>query len=837
VNDTSKRLPLWRGNGRSPHLIRGRYVFKDLLDLNSLTELFESFSRFSGYTTGLMSYPDREILLGTGWRTLCREFHSVDTEASKCCQESNCILVKALTDGERIAVHSCGHGLVNGATPIIVDGVHAGNLFTGQLLFSSPDLKRFEEQAMRYGFDREKYLQAVREVPIVREEDFREMLWFLGEIAKRMAEQALEKIDSIEKSVRLEESARKQQKILESLPAGVVFVDADTKRVLDVNPYALKLMGGSREEIEGRACFKHFSSEKNEDLACSSEELYHVEQILAAGENEEIPILRNRSHVSIDGKDFIIESFVDISEQKSAEKEAQLQASLLNSLLDSIPDLVFFKDTAGVYLGCNPEFCAFVGRKREEIVGSTDFDLFAREVAEFFREKDQQILEGLQRRQNEEWVTYPDGRKILLDTLKTPYWGPNGELLGILGVSRDITDRKRAEEKQRRLAEEANAANEAKGAFLANMSHEIRTPMNGILGMTELLLETELSEAQLELAGTVKSSADSLLAIINDILDYSKIEAGKVELLPESFELKEIVEALERTLRFRMEQRSIEYITEISPDVPPFLHGDPLRLRQVLLNLIGNAVKFTSPGGVVTLLISSLQQTENTTLLQFSIVDSGIGISPDSQEIIFEAFSQGDPSTTRKFGGTGLGLSISQQLVELMGGELGVSSREGVGSNFHFTAKFGICKRSDVLVTDGDDGAVDEESFVKNLRVLLVEDNPINQKLAVRFLEKAGHSAVLAKNGKEAVDLFQAEELDLILMDIQMPVMSGEEALHIIRQRDGGGTIPIVALTAHAMSTDRDKYLSEGFDGYLAKPFNKNDLLSLLTEMVSSRKS
>ena len=391
-----------------------------------------------------------------------------------------------------------------------------------------------------------------------------------------------------------------------------------------------------------------------------------------------------------------------------------------------------------------------------------------------------------------------------------------------------------------RAKDAAEGANRAKGAFLANMSHEIRTPMNGIIGMTELALDTTLTRVQREYLDTVKSSSESLLTLLNDILDFSKIEAGKLQLDHVSFQLAELLDDTIRTLAFRACQKELELACHIMPNVPPHLLGDPGRLRQIVVNLVGNAIKFTDRGRVVVCVTIELQSADDV-LLSFAVSDTGVGIPKEKQQLIFQAFEQADRSTTRMYGGTGLGLAIVSKLASLMGGRIWVVSEVGRGSTFHFTARFGIAKddpsQTSSIVRDQNsspDLAADEhESSSHPLLILLAEDNVVNQRVAVGLLEKHGHSVVVASNGKEAMQSLATQRFDLVLMDVQMPEMDGLEATAAIREaeRAAGAWTPIIAMTAHTMKGDRERCLAAGMDAYLAKPVQPKALLATIESL------
>ncbi|MGB8354324.1 MAG: PAS domain S-box protein [Chthoniobacteraceae bacterium] len=533
---------------------------------------------------------------------------------------------------------------------------------------------------------------------------------------------------------------------------------------------------------------------------------------------------------------YFISQVEDVTARKRAEKELRNIQQFQETILRGISHGVHGIDCLGDIVFENPAASKMLGWDEADLVGTPAHPTMHhhRPDGSAYPVKDCPIHatlhDGQYRHVNDEVFWRKDGTSFPVEYSVAPIRSETGEITGAVVVFVDITERKRAEDELRAAKEAAEAATRTKSEFLANMSHEIRTPMNGVVGMTGLLLDTALDPEQRMFAETIRTSAESLLGIINDILDFSKIEAGKLTFEELAFDLRETVESTLDMLGSPARAKEIALSGFIDPAVPIHLHGDPGRVRQVLTNLIGNAIKFTNRG-TVSLGVTAEMEMAGEVVLRFEVRDTGIGISKETQERLFQAFVQADGSTRRKFGGTGLGLAICRQLVEQMGGSIGVESEPGVGSAFWFTARF--VRQSGVKAQDAGavkkDNTQTPDALPGKLRILIAEDNIVNQRVALGQLAKLGCTADMVANGFEALEALRRIPYDIVLMDCQMPEMDGFQATREIRLRERGQRrVWIIAMTANTMSGDREACIAAGMDDYIGKPTRVEELRAAL---------
>jgi PAS domain S-box-containing protein len=537
-------------------------------------------------------------------------------------------------------------------------------------------------------------------------------------------------------------------------------------------------------------------------------------------------------------------------ERERYERAIKESHNRLQSVMQTLPDYVWMKSVDGVFMACNQAFEVFFGLSEDELVGKTDYDLFAPELADKFRKEDQETIVSGTVYINEEWVRpLNTQRRVLLEIRKVSVYGAHGEVIGVLGIGRDITERKEAEEALRRYKDQledtvqqrtaelllardaAETANKAKSIFLANMSHELRTPLNAILGFSGLIRrDPALTDSQRDNLDIIKRSGEHLLTLINDVLEIAKIEAGRLQLEIAPFDLQAMVRDVTDMMVLRAHEKGLQLLLDMTSEFPRYIYGDESRLRQILVNLVGNAVKFTDQGGVTIRL--GTHPNEKLHLL-IEVEDTGPGISEPDQQRLFKPFVQLAESGEQK--GTGLGLTITRQFAELMGGHVSVQSTLGTGSIFRVDIPVDVADIAEVPKPKGEPAGeiIGLAPGQPHYRILIAEDQRENQLLLQRLMTDIGLETRLAETGKKTVDIFREWQPDLIWMDRRMPVMDGEDATRRIRALPGGDRVKIVAVTASAFREEQRKMLEAGMDDIVRKPYRFNDIYDCLARQLN----
>ena len=566
---------------------------------------------------------------------------------------------------------------------------------------------------------------------------------------------------------------------------------------------------------------------KNIELQTAVSRMEDVERelLIAHGELEKRVEERTRDLAKVN-KDLEVE----IVERKQAEEAMRDSEEKYRTILEKIEDGYYEVDLTGTLTFFNDSACKITGYSEHELMGMNNREYTDEENArKLYTEYNKVYETGIPTKRLEWEIIRQDGKKRFIETSISLIRSSEGQSVGFRGILRDVTDRKELEHEimeKSRLAEEAS---KAKGEFLANMSHEIRTPLNGIIGMAELALDTKIDDNQKNIFHTINTEASSLQDVINEILDFSKIEAGKVDIEEVPFDLRHAIEDVANSFAHRAEQQGLDFISFLAPDVPSQLIGDPARLRQIVVNLMGNALKFTHKGEIY-LKGELIEEIEDCAKIRFSVKDTGIGIPEDRQTTIFESFSQADGSTTRRYGGTGLGTTISKQLAEMMGGEIGVESKEGKGSTFWFTALFGKQEGKNQI-------SATPEFDLKNLKVLVVDNNQTNRFILMEYLKSWGCLSTEVAGGRKALTVLSDADsskspFDLILTDFQMPEMSGFDLAKKIKTIDTLKDVPIIVLTSAGKKGDGRNCKEIGINGYLTKPIRQNEMRKAIVSVL-----
>ncbi len=633
----------------------------------------------------------------------------------------------------------------------------------------------------------------------------------------------------------LSEKEAQMRTIVQAVFDGILIADVESRQFIFGNQAMCWMLGVSADElltmnlesIHPAAVLPELSR-KFSEVACG--ECFVVQDVSLLRKNGNlIQVDISGSAAVINGRLCNVEVFHDITERKQSEERLSQFKYTLDQTLDSV---FMFREGDFRFIYVNNGALEQVGYTEAELLEMTPFDIEPEFMLEHFRQMVQPLIDGTQPSLNFQTVhRHKDGHDILVEIF-LQFVRKGTERGRFIAIVRDVTERKLVEKALLEAKTEAERANQAKSEFLANMSHEIRTPLSAILGLSQLALGTELTLKQKDYLQKIYSSSKSLMSILNDILDYSKVEAGQMELETNVFQLESVLQTCSNLFIEAAIGKGLRLGYESASDVPPNLVGDSLRLGQILQNLLSNAIKFTKRGEIrlkvelAEMLSADAPPTD--VLLRFTMSDTGIGLTLEQIRRLFTAFGQVDTSITRKYGGTGLGLSISKRLVEMMGGNITVSSQSGQSSVFSFTARFGVAVSS----PDRSIEPAINTQRLQGVRILLVEDNVINQQVVQEFLQQAGAEVSLADNGRIALAQVQRGDFDMVLMDLQMPGMDGFEATQRIRSLPGKQHLPIIAMTAAAMLKDRQACEAAGMNDFVSKPFDPPRLIDTLSQWV-----
>ena len=652
-------------------------------------------------------------------------------------------------------------------------------------------------------------------------------------------------IDEQEKTKReLVANEERLRTLINAVPDIVCFKDAEG-RWLEANEFDLQLFQLEGVDYRGKkdselADYSGFyrdaflGCEASDEIAWRKGSLSRSDEIIPRpdGSTNIFDVIKVPTFDSQGRRKGLIVVGRDITQRKQVEQALETDRNYLKTLFEhgGSGHLIVSSDRRIVQV--NRQFCEMLGYMEQELLGQSVRMLHLDEQHYLdWAPRFIQARNGCTHLNAEHPSRRKDGSIIWCVFTGVRLTLPDGDQ-GVVWSVIDISDRKQVEDELRQAMEAAEAANRAKSEFLANMSHELRTPMNGVIGMAHLLGATELSQKQEKYLACIESSANSLITLIGDILDLSRVEAGKMVLENTSFSLRHCIDELVESQQFEISQKNFSVHIDMADGVPELLLGDQMRTRQIVLNLLGNAIKFTEQGRI-TVTVELVARSNGTAVIRLSVADTGIGMSPDKLERIFAPFEQADNSTTRRYGGSGLGLAICRRLAELMGGQIWAESQEGVGSAFHVELPFTVPEPA-LPCQPATDEEVAGGQPLRPLAILLAEDNPISTEFIVKLLERLGHQVTAVENGQQVLERVAQQQFDIVLMDIQMPVLGGDAATRIIRRQEqqSGRHLPIIALTAHALDDERQRLLAEGFDAHVSKPVDVSLLLATVKRIV-----
>ncbi|SJZ66383.1 PAS domain S-box-containing protein [Trichlorobacter thiogenes] len=660
-------------------------------------------------------------------------------------------------------------------------------------------------------------------------------------LSKRLQTEIDEREKTEQELVAREEQLRT---LINSVPDIVCFKDAEG-RWLEANEFDLQLFQLEGVDYRGKkdselAAYSGFyrdaflGCEDSDEIAWRKGSLSRSDEIIPRpdGSSKIFDVIKVPTFDQQGRRKGLIVVGRDITERKQIEQKLETDRNYLKALFEYGGSGHLIVSSQRIIVQVNQQFCEMLGYTEQELLGQSVRMLHLDEQHYLdWAPRFIQARNGVTHLSAEHPSLRKDGSIIWCVFTGVRLTLPDGDQ-GVVWSVIDISDRKQVEDELLHAKEAAEAANRAKSEFLANMSHELRTPMNGVIGMAHLLGATELSPEQEKYLGCIESSANSLITLIGDILDLSRIEAGKLELEQVQFSLRRMVDELLASQQFEINQKNISVHIDLADSLPEILLGDQMRTRQILLNLLGNAIKFTGQGRI-TIAVELVARRNGSAVVRLTVADTGIGMSPDKLARIFAPFEQADNSTTRRYGGSGLGLAICSRLVELMGGQIWAESQETVGSSFHVELPFTVPDQS-TIQQQCNGAETDSGVVLRPLAILLAEDNPISREFVVKLLTRLGHQVTAVANGQEALEQVEQQRFDIVLMDIQMPVLGGDVATRSIRQQEqqSGGHLPIIALTAHAMHDERARLLEQGFDAHVSKPVDVALLLDVMKRLT-----